>query len=253
VELVGAVDRARTLEQLQRRLHRAPGRLDDGLVLRRVLVGLEQDSVELLAHRRRAAARGEFARPGVDLGRDLLLALYGQQRGLDLLLGRLAEHALALAAEVVRRLEQPEQRGGLLLDAGGGLEVVAGEVGEAELALGREFPRQVEVDLLRQGLPGREELRRRGLLEAQQRVGGLDLHALARVELDLHRALGLGHHAAGKEAAGIFEEGIHRSGLSPVVVVGLTGHPAGGAGPVSGKPHPGGAGRLAKIGAIGDW
>ena len=37
--------------------------LDHGLVLGRVLVGLEQDLVELLAHRRRALARDQLARP----------------------------------------------------------------------------------------------------------------------------------------------------------------------------------------------
>ena len=72
----------------------APRRLDDGLVLGRVLVRLEQDAVELLAHRRRAGAGGELVGPGVDLRRDLALALDAEQRRLDDLLRRLAEAPL---------------------------------------------------------------------------------------------------------------------------------------------------------------
>ena len=118
MELVRRIDRAGRLQQVERRPAGAPRRLDHRLVLGRVLVGLEQDPVELLAHRRRAAAGGELGRPGVDLRRDLLLALDAEQRRLDDLLGRLLEVALAEAAEVVRRLEQAEQRRGLLLGAG---------------------------------------------------------------------------------------------------------------------------------------
>ena len=56
----------------------------------------------------------------------------------------------------------------------------------------------------------------RGLLELEQQVGGLDLDPLARVELDLHRSLGLGHHTAGEELAGVIEQCIaHGAGLSP--------------------------------------
>src|SRR5207237_5573772 len=102
---------------------------------------------ELLAHRLRAAAGDELGRPRVDLRLLLLLALDAEQRGLHRLLGRLAELAAAEAAEVVRRVEQAEQRRRLLLGAGGGVEVVAREVGEAELRLRRELPREVEVDL----------------------------------------------------------------------------------------------------------
>jgi hypothetical protein len=51
VELVGAVDGAGGQQQVERRLLRALGGLHHGLVLGAVLVGLEQDAVELLAHR----------------------------------------------------------------------------------------------------------------------------------------------------------------------------------------------------------
>ena len=52
----------------------------------------------------------------------------------------LLEAALACAAEVVRRLVQPEQRTGLL-DQGGVLgEIVAGQIGKAELVVSADFP-----------------------------------------------------------------------------------------------------------------
>ena len=53
MELVGAVDGTGGLQQIERRLVRALGGQHHGLVLGAVLVGLEQDAVELLAHRRR--------------------------------------------------------------------------------------------------------------------------------------------------------------------------------------------------------
>jgi hypothetical protein len=114
---------------------RALGGLHHGLVLGAVLVGLEQDAVELLAHRggqRRPPVRRPIprsARPAGPCAR-------WPAGGLDDLSGRLLELALAGAAEVVRRLEQAEQRGGLLLGPGLGREVVARQVGKAELALG---------------------------------------------------------------------------------------------------------------------
>jgi hypothetical protein len=42
----------------------------------------------------------------------------------------------------VRRLEQAQEGGGLLLEAGLGAEVLARQVGETELFFGREFPGQ---------------------------------------------------------------------------------------------------------------
>ena len=216
MELVGAVDGPRGLEQVQRRALRAPRGLDHGLVLGAVLVGPEQDAVELLADRRRAFAGGQRIGPLLDLRRLLLLALDAQQRRLDGVFRRLLEHALAQAAEVVRRLEQPEQRGSLLVGAGRSLEVLARQVGKTELGLGCEFPGQVQVDLLRQRLCTRDQLGRLRCVEAQQHVGRLHLDPLARVELDLHRAFGLGHQAAGQEFAAVFEQCVHGARLSPL-------------------------------------
>ena len=209
MELVGARDGAGGGQQVQRRALRAAAGLDHGLVLGAILVGLEQDAVELLAHGFGAMPGGQLAGPGLDLRRDLLLALDAQQRRLDGVFRRLLEQPAAQAAEVVRRLEQPQQRRGLVLGAGLGVEVLARQIGEAELGLGRELPGQVEVDLVGQRAGARQQLGRRGLVEAQHQVRGLDLDALAGVELHLQRVLGLGHHAPGVEAAGVVEEGVH--------------------------------------------
>ena len=148
----------RRLEQIERRPAGAPRRLDDRLVLGRVLVGLEQDAIELLADRRRARAGDELGGPGVDLHRDQALPLDAEQRRLDDLFRRLAKAPLAEAAEVVRRGEQAEQRRRFLRHVGLGAEVVARQLGEGELAFGREFPGEVEVDLARDRL-GRGEQR----------------------------------------------------------------------------------------------
>jgi hypothetical protein len=106
----------------------------------------------------------------------------------------------------VRRLEQAEQGRCLLVGAGGGAEIVARQVGESEFLVRRKFPGQVEIDLLRQPLRAGDQLGRRRLVEAQQHIGCLDLDTLAGVELDLHRALGFRHHAAGQELAGLIEQ-----------------------------------------------
>ena len=132
MEFVRRIDRAGRLQQLEGRPAGAPRRLDHRLVLRRVLVGLEQDAVKLLAHWRRAGAAGELACPGVDLGRDLALALDPEQGRFNDLLRRLPEVALAEPAEVVRGGEQAEQRRRLLLGAGRFAEIVRGQLGEAK-------------------------------------------------------------------------------------------------------------------------
>jgi hypothetical protein len=221
VELVRAGDCAGGLEQVERRTLRALGGLDDGLVFGGVLVRLEQDLEQLVAHRLRRLAGGELPGPLLDLQGLQALALDAQQRGLDRLLGRLAEHALGHAAEVVRRVEQAEQRGGLLHGAGRLVEVVACQVGEAELGLAGELPGEVEVDLARERVALREQFGGQRLLEAQEDVRGLDLHTLAGVEFHLDRAVRLGHHPAGEELAGVIKESV----IHPPIVADFCGAP----------------------------
>jgi hypothetical protein len=144
-----------------------------------------------------------------NLGQHQLLLFNRGQRLLHDLGRGLPEAALARPAEVVRRLEQAEQRGGLLLQRGLVVEIVARQVGKAELVFGGEFPGQLQLDGLAQGLGGAHQLGRGGLLELQQDVGGLDLHPLAAVQLNLRRGLGLGHHAAGLEFSGFFKQCKH--------------------------------------------
>jgi hypothetical protein len=175
---------APALQQVQRRGWRGAAGLDHGLVFGRVLVGLEQDLVELLADGLRAAA--QFGGPGVDLRLQQLFLLDGGQRLLQDFGRGLLEAALAGAAEVVRRLVQAEQRTGLLGQRGAGGEIVARQVGKAELFLGREFPGQVQLDAAAWPGPGRSARPGRAF-ELEQDVGGLDLDPLAGVQLDLGR------------------------------------------------------------------
>ena len=129
-----------------------------GLVLGRVLVGFEQDLVELLADRLRASARGQFSRPGVDLGLYLLFLL---DRGQGLLqdLGRgFFVAALARPAEVMWRFAQSKQGRHLLLQRGRILKIIGGQIGESEFVFRCKFPSQIKLDLLRQGLGPRHEL-----------------------------------------------------------------------------------------------
>jgi hypothetical protein len=182
-----------------------------GLVFRAVLVGLEEDAIELVAHRFGAAALHEVVGPGFYLQRLLLLALDAQQGGLDGFFGRLPEQALAQAAEVMRRFEQRKQGRGLLFRPGVGVEVVARQLAEAEIAGRCEFPRQVEVDLGGERLRLGHQFCGAGLGKTQHHVGRLDLDALARIELDLQRGIGFLHHAARQEFAGFVEQNVHGS------------------------------------------
>jgi hypothetical protein len=87
----------------------------------------------------------------------------------------------------VRRLEQAKQRGGLLLQRGLVAEIVARQVGKAEFLVRGKFPGQLQLNALAQRLGRADQLRGRGLFKLEQDVGGLDLHALAAVQLDLGR------------------------------------------------------------------
>ena len=179
MELVRAVDGAGVFEQVQRGALRLFGGLDHGLVLGAVLVGLEQDLVELVLDGGGALAGGQLLRPLLDLQRDLLLALDGHQGLLEDVFGRLLEAAFAATVEVVRGLEQAHQHGGLLDGVGVVAEVLAGQLVKAEVFLGGHFPDQVRVDVgrLRSGLG--DQFRRAGLGELEQHVGGFHLHAFA--------------------------------------------------------------------------
>ena len=75
---------------------------------------------------------------------------------------------------------------------------------------------RTEIDLVGERAGAAHQLDGCRLLEPEHHVGRLDLDALARVELDLHRGVGLVHHAAGVKLAGVVEEGIgHVSGARP--------------------------------------
>jgi hypothetical protein len=214
VELVGRVDGACAVQQLQRGQLGGAAGLDHGLVFGRVLVGLEQNLVELLADRLRALAAAQLLGPGVDLCLNLLFLLDGGQ-GLLQDFGRgLLEAALARTTEIVRCVVQAEQRTGLLGQRRGFGKIVTRQVGKAELFLGRKFPGQIQIDLGGLGLALSDQLGRSRLLELEQDIGGLDLDPLARVQLDLGRGFGFGEDAPGQKFAGFFKQCVHNRAFS---------------------------------------
>jgi len=97
----------------RRQVGRARG-FDHRLVFGGVLVGLEQDLVELLADGLRALALGQCLRPFGDLQLQQALLLDRGQRLLHDFGRRLLEAPLAGAAEVVRCLVQAQQGARLL-------------------------------------------------------------------------------------------------------------------------------------------
>ena len=107
MELVGRVDRAGRLAAGPAAPLRAPRRLDHRLVFGRVLVGLEQDPVELLADRRRAGAGDRVRRPRRrSAPRPASCFSMPSSAALTISSGALRKRPLPSAAEVVRRVEQ---------------------------------------------------------------------------------------------------------------------------------------------------
>jgi hypothetical protein len=116
----------------------------------------------------------------------------------------------------VRRLKKPEQHRGLLHSVGLGVEVFARQIGEAEVVVRRELPRQLGVDLGGKRARVFQQSGRLRRIEVQQHMGRLDLDAAARLELDLQRRVGVAHHAAGQELAGVIEQGVAHGADCPI-------------------------------------
>ena len=217
MELVGRIDGTGALQQLQRGQFGIARGLHHGLVLGAVLVRLEQDAVELLAHRLRAAAGHQLGGPGIDLQLDLALFLDRQQRLLHDFFRRLPEAALGAtgATEIMRRVENRQQRGSLLHGGSRVLEIVAGDLAEAEFVFGGEFPQQLHVDIGAQALGLRQQFGWRRLVEREHDVGLLDLDALAGIEFDLGGGFRLGKDASGQILSGLFKHGKHKRAIFP--------------------------------------
>ena len=151
VKLVSRCDGACALQQVQRLQVRSPCGFHHRFVFGAIFVWLEKNLVQLLAHRRRALALGQFFGPGADLGDQEFFLFNAGQRQLQNLGGCLFEAAFTGAPEIMRRLKQPEQSSRLLLQAGGlagvGAEVVARQVGKTEFLVAGKFPGQVQVNL----------------------------------------------------------------------------------------------------------
>ena len=187
-----------------------PRSLHHRLVLRRVLVGLEKDLVQLLTHWLRAMPLTQLLDPLPDLQRHLLL-LFNPRQSLRQDVGRrLAKTPFAGAAKVMGCLKQAQQGGCLLLQSGWlvrlAAEILARQIGKSEFLFRRELPGQLQFNVLADKLRTRQQLGRRWRLETQQNIGSLDLDPLATVELDLRRRFGLGQGASAHEFSGFFKQ-----------------------------------------------
>ena len=184
----------------------APRSFDDSLVFRRVLVGLEQNFVKLVANGLGTLAPAQARNPLVYLQLELFLLLNRRQCQRNDVGRGFAKAAFARAAKVVRRLKQPVQHAGLLFQRGLSRKIVTGEVGKAKLLVRRKLPGHLQFNGLAQGLRGTHELSGGGLFKPDQRVGGLDLDALAAVKLHLRRRICLGEDLAGQKLSGFFKQ-----------------------------------------------
>ena len=79
----------------------------------------------------------------------------------------------------MRRVEQAEQRRGLVRQSGFGIEIIACQVGKAELVVRRKLPGQIKVDLGGQPLAFGDQLGRGGFIEFKQHIGGFYFDAFA--------------------------------------------------------------------------
>ena len=181
----------------------------DRFVLRGIFIRLEQNAVELLGNGRWAGALGEVLGPSVDFGLDTLFFLDRGERLRNHFGRGFAKAALAGAAKVMRRFVQAQQGRHLFSQTGLGVEILLGQIQEPELFLWREFPRQGEINPLteRAGLP--QQCGGIGLAKLEQDMAGLDLHALATLELDLARGLGLGQDPTRLEFPSVFKQCKH--------------------------------------------
>ena len=189
VKLVGRCNRARLLQQIQRRDMAGPGCLHHRFVLGAVFVRLEKYFVELVAYRLWAHALRQLLGPARDLQCDLLFLFNRRQGELQDIGGGLFEATLSGASKVVRGLKQPKQCCGLLLKrrrfGGIGAEIIACQIGKTKFIVAGKFPSQFKLDVLAELLCPCHQLRWGRLFKLQQGVGRLDLDALARVQLDL--------------------------------------------------------------------
>ena len=188
MELVGRINRARLLQQMQRRQMRCARSLNHRLVLGRILVGLEKDFVKLFTNRQWTGAPTQLCHPLRDLQSDLLLFFNGGQRQGDDVCRGLAKVAFACTAKIVRRVVQTKQSGRLLLQRGGFAvagKIVTRQVGKPKFVVWRKLPGQFKLDAVAQGLRGGDKRCWRRFFKPQECVGGLDLDALAAVKLHL--------------------------------------------------------------------
>ena len=116
---------------------------DHGFVFGGILVGFEQDFVELRLDGGGASALAQLGCPRLNLCLDLFF-LFDARECLGNHFGRgFFEATFARAAKVMRRFVQAKQCCGLFGEGGLCAEVFAGQVSKAKLVFGGELPSKV--------------------------------------------------------------------------------------------------------------
>ena len=180
--------------------------LNHGFVFGAVLVGFEQDFVELCAHRLRAIAQHQIGCPSLNLCLNLLLFLNRQQGLGQDVGGGFFESTFAQSPKVMWGGLQAQQGRSLLDGAGWVVEIHSGQVGKLELVFGREFVSQWQLHGRLQGQGLAHQGVGFGLVKAQPSVGAFDLDPFARIELHLQGVIGLGQDSTGRGLAGIVKQ-----------------------------------------------
>ena len=206
VKLVGVFNRTTTLQQGQHTFLAAFGGVHHRFVFGAVFVGLEQNAVQVFAHRRWANPFTQLGGPSVNLRLDLRFFLDGSQCLSQDVGRRLFVAAFARAPKIVRCAVHTNQRGGFFFCAALGAEILGRQIGKAKFILGGKFIGQRQLHVSGHGSGALHQLGGGGFVEFEQRVGGLHLDAFAAVEFHLQRAVGFGQDAAGLQFAGVVKQ-----------------------------------------------
>ena len=210
----GRGDAAQGEHQAQGRLAGLGGGVREGLPLNRVLVGRDEQRERIAADRLGQAPLDHLRGPGLPLLLEAPLALERLEGLLQDLLGSLAILPAPLAVEVdgigVKRREQ----GRLFDGARRAAPVLLCEVRVGELLLWRGLPEKGRIELGRSVRDARDQIGRRGRLEGEEDVRGLDLRAAPGRELDLIGVARLREGRSGLEGAVFLEVEIRHCCLS---------------------------------------
>ena len=186
MKIIRTGDGSRVLQQRQWRNLAGPTGFHHGFVFGGILIGPEQNFVQLVLDGRRAFTPDQVLRPKFNLRQDLFFLFNACQSQLNCFGRGFLTPPLACAAKIMRRLIQPHESTHLLGGAGVGIEIFAGDVGKAKLGVGRKFPSQIKLNALANERGFRQKLGRRRFVKFQKYVGTFDFDALAAVQFHLN-------------------------------------------------------------------